>query len=281
MMALSSSGLCCLLCLLTLLATAAAVDRNATCYFVNGQIADQDVPCNLSAEISTCCNKNDICLSNGLCYLQYSSSPSLSRGSCTDQDWSGDCAKAKPCARWSTGNGYRVVNAIGSQYCCGSVVSITDSTIECEKDRTFQVTKGTVLPGVAALADYTTSTSSTSTDGSSNGNTCAASEDTSGESDGNDQSKRLAIGLGLGIPLGLIAGSALIWGGWERRQRAVFAKELEQLKANAAAGMGMAMAPNSYGYGYGPPAHAPVELGQSSAPLSELDSSKGQGSMST
>ncbi|KAL4890257.1 hypothetical protein BDV59DRAFT_195180 [Aspergillus ambiguus] len=253
MTGLSSPTIFRFLCFLTFVTTSAAVDRDATCYFLNGQIADQDVPCNISAETSICCNKNDICLSNGLCYLQHNSAPAFSRGSCTSQDWSGECANHKPCARWDRGNGYKVVNALSDQYCCGSVVNITDSTIECEKDRIFHVDKGTVVPGVAALADFTTSTSVPS-GGSNSNDSCAAA---SGTSENNDQSTRLAIGLGLGIPLGIIAGSALIWGGWERKQRAASTKELEQLKANTAATMGMGMGPGPYGYGMLSPSPQP------------------------
>lgn len=68
-----------------------------TCHFLNKAIATDDVPCNTTADISICCNKNDICLSNGLCYIQGSNGPSFSRGSCTDENWNGVCASAQPC----------------------------------------------------------------------------------------------------------------------------------------------------------------------------------------
>lgn len=67
------------------------------CYFINQNVATNDVPCNVTGGISTCCNKNDICLSNGLCYLQGSDGPSFARGSCTDKNWRGICNAAKPC----------------------------------------------------------------------------------------------------------------------------------------------------------------------------------------
>ncbi|KAB8274959.1 hypothetical protein BDV30DRAFT_225574 [Aspergillus minisclerotigenes] len=245
---------------LALVTTSVAVKSDATCYFVNGNIATADVPCNTSAEITTCCNKNDICLSNGLCYLQSQGNhPVMSRGSCTDQNWGGACSSAEPCARWNQGTGYRVVNATDDQYCCGNVVSIDNTSIECAVDRAFTVPIGTVMPGVAALANYTKSSTS--------------SRDTSG--DHNDQSARLAIGLGLGIPLGLIAGSALIWGAWERKQRSASMRELEGLKASlAAAGPPNVMGYNyQHGHGYAPvPAAPPTELGQYPVPVSELDS---------
>ncbi|KAE8138520.1 hypothetical protein BDV38DRAFT_292124 [Aspergillus pseudotamarii] len=268
-----------LLPLLALITTSVAVRSDATCYFVNGNIATADVPCNTSAEITTCCNKNDICLSNGLCYLQSQGNhPVMSRGSCTDQNWGGACKAAEPCARWNQGTGYRVVNAIDDQYCCGNVVSIDNTSIECAVDRAFTVAIGTVMPGVAALANYTKS--STSSSPSSSGN---SSSDSSGDTlaDRNDRSTRLAIGLGLGIPLGLIAGSVLIWGAWERKQRTASKTELEALKASlAAAGPPSGMGYNyQHGHGYAPvPAAPPTELGQYSIPVSELDSAGAKGS---
>jgi hypothetical protein len=175
-------------------------------------------------------------------------------------------------ARWNTYTGYWVVNAIDNQYCCGHVVSVENNSIECAVDRAFTVAQGTVIPGVAALANYSSSSSSVSpsASGSNGNNSSGASPDTS---DDGDQSTRLAIGLGLGIPLGLIAGSALIWGAWERKQRAASRRELEELKASTA-GMTMGPAHNQYGHGYSQvPAAPPVEIGQYSAPISELDSS--------
>ena len=88
-----------LLFLIPLLATlAAAADQDSSCYFINKDRAVDDVPCNTTTTgASVCCGKNDICLSNGLCYLQGSNGPGLSRGSCTDQNWSGACATSKPC----------------------------------------------------------------------------------------------------------------------------------------------------------------------------------------
>ncbi|GMG54540.1 unnamed protein product [Aspergillus oryzae var. brunneus] len=182
----------------------------------------------------------------------------------------------EPVARWNQGTGYRVVNAIDDQYCCGNVVSIDNTSIECAVDRAFTVPIGTVMPGVAALANYTkSSTSSSSSPGSSSSGN--SSSDASGDTPGdhNDQSARLAIGLGLGIPLGLIAGSALIWGAWERKQRSASMRELEGLKASlAAAGPPNVMGYNyQHGHGYAPvPAAPPTELGQYPVPVSELDS---------
>lgn len=64
--------------------------QNRTCYFLDGSVATADVPCTSDAT-TNCCNKNDICMSNGLCYLQGSHGMSLSRGSCTDKSWGARC----------------------------------------------------------------------------------------------------------------------------------------------------------------------------------------------
>ncbi|KAE8374829.1 hypothetical protein BDV26DRAFT_269226 [Aspergillus bertholletiae] len=270
-----------LLPLLALATTALAVKSDATCYFVNGNIASADVPCNTSAEITTCCNKNDICLSNGLCYLQSQGNhPVMSRGSCTDQNWGGACKSAEPCARWNQGTGYWVVNAVDDQYCCGNVVSISNNSIECAVDRAFTVPIGTVMPGVAALANYTKSSSASTSSGSSSSNSSSSGDSSGDHSDAtsannHDQSARLAIGLGLGLPLGLIAGAALIWGAWERKQGTASKRELEALKASLATGVpSSGMGYNQqYGHGYAPvPARPPTEMGANPVPVSELDS---------
>lgn len=134
-----------------------------------------------------------------------------------------------------------------------------------------------MIPGVAALSAYSTSTtepSSTASSTASSNTTAVNSGDDSGvlpeSSEGDSQKKQLAIGLGLGIPLAVIAGSALLWGGWERRKRTASLKELEQLKAASAVGA-VGMAQNQYGYSY-PQAYAapPVEMDQHTVPIQEL-----------
>lgn len=56
-----------------------------TCYFANQNVAINHAPCNVTGSISTCCNKNDTCLSNGLCYLRGSGGLLFAPGSCTDK----------------------------------------------------------------------------------------------------------------------------------------------------------------------------------------------------
>ena len=63
------------------------------CYFPDGTVAPDDVPCNSASSASACCNKIDTCLDNHLC-LETHDYTIISRGTCTDSTWqSGECAQ--------------------------------------------------------------------------------------------------------------------------------------------------------------------------------------------
>lgn len=66
------------------------VNAASECYFPNKALARRDTPCYADGRVSHCCSPNAICLTNQLC-LSVSQPFSLSRGSCTDQDWGSDC----------------------------------------------------------------------------------------------------------------------------------------------------------------------------------------------
>ncbi|KAF7626508.1 hypothetical protein F9C07_1925775 [Aspergillus flavus] len=257
-----------LILLVPLLSSTASAADNRTCYMVDEKtVAIDDVPCS-TKETTHCCNKNDICMSNGLCWVQSTGDMVLSRGSCTDINWGGDCVAARPCARANPTSGYPVVNAdiANHQFCCGSVVSSSSSDgIKCSGDGPFPVPTGTVIPGVAALASVasTSSPSSSATHPAGNSNDTSSGNDTSSEKPekSDDQSTKLAIGLGLGLPLGIIAGSALMWGAWERKKSVSARREMDQLKATMA-------------YQYAPvpqmQAAPPVEMGHNEYRVAEL-----------
>lgn len=63
-----------------------SVLSNVICYNPDGSRANDDVPCTSDAT-TFCCNKGDVCMSNGLCYLQGKRGFVLSRASCTDRSW--------------------------------------------------------------------------------------------------------------------------------------------------------------------------------------------------
>lgn len=75
-------------------ATFQSVSGEAACYYPNGDLNPDDVPCNPSTDFSACCGRGWTCLSNGVCMLgQDSSVGSISRvgstyrTSCTDRTW--------------------------------------------------------------------------------------------------------------------------------------------------------------------------------------------------
>lgn len=88
---------CLILSLLLWTVSSLADDRK--CYNPDSSQATADVPCT-DEDNTFCCNKGDICMSNGLCYLQQSSGFALSRPSCTDLSWSA-CGSYKYCCKSS------------------------------------------------------------------------------------------------------------------------------------------------------------------------------------
>ncbi|EAW09904.1 uncharacterized protein ACLA_041200 [Aspergillus clavatus NRRL 1] len=154
-----------------------------------------------------------------------------------------------------------------SKYCCGPVV-INNGSLGCKVGDPFQIDKGSVLLGVAALAGYSNSTS-TST---STSNNCTPADDSSDKDCPTAEpstSHDVAIGAGVGVPLGVIALASIVWALWERRQRK---QALQSISAPVAVGH-----PNiGYNPSQGVYRRPPVEL--STAPVSELDGS-GNGEM--
>jgi hypothetical protein len=76
--------------MLLLLADRPLAQTTQQCFFPNGQVASNDVPCQLG-RITHCCNNQSLCLTNGFCQSATMQPWALSRGSCTDQGWGSDC----------------------------------------------------------------------------------------------------------------------------------------------------------------------------------------------
>ena len=74
-----------LLSILLLRAVTVVSAAAQTCYYPNGAIASDQVPCS-DAQFSACCHRNAICLSNNLC-MGIKQPFVLGRGACTDPDW--------------------------------------------------------------------------------------------------------------------------------------------------------------------------------------------------
>ncbi|KAH2542534.1 hypothetical protein KXW97_003331 [Aspergillus fumigatus] len=109
------------------------------------------------------------------------------------------------------------------KYCCGSVVDN-----QCKDGDPFTIGNGAVIPEVAALAGYvkasaitdTTCSNSLSITTSSNSASTAitACPTSTGDNTSPPSSHDLAIGVGVGVPLGVIALASIVWALWERRQ---------------------------------------------------------------
>ncbi|KAJ5099484.1 hypothetical protein N7532_006485 [Penicillium argentinense] len=196
-----------------------------TCYFPHGNTAANSYPCT-SDDTTFCCGKDNICLSNGYC-LDTVQPFVLSRGSCTSQNWGAGCPTH--CQDTFDDKGASIINLSfingTSKYCCGTPV-INGSEIVCpfEKD-SFEIDDGEILAGHTALQNVTSlSASSNSSNSSGICPTATSSPSSSGSHD-------VAIGAGLGVPLGLVALGSLVWAFMERRR----ANRLSKAMANSTA----------------------------------------------
>ncbi|KAH8425080.1 uncharacterized protein LDX57_002828 [Aspergillus melleus] len=184
------------------------------CYNLDGTQAKADVPCP-DGETSNCCNTNDVCMSNGLCYLQGKRGLGLSRGSCTDRSWGAKCYS--PCSNDNRNTGIPIINVgfngNNSEYCCGAVT--WDGKAGClHGGDSFQLPFGRAIAGVAALAEH-----GNSANGSSWNSRTKEPEPASSNHD-------VAIGVGVGVPLGVLALTAVAWALWERRARQSLARNI-------------------------------------------------------
>ncbi|EEQ92465.1 hypothetical protein RJZ56_005092 [Blastomyces dermatitidis] len=221
------------------------------CYALDGTEYPFDVPCT-NDEVTVCCNSKDICMSNGLCYLQGSHGSVLSRGSCTDKNWGPGCFA--PCSSYHRHIGFPIVNfgfqGKDSKYCCGGF-EIVDGKVGClNGDSTFSLPPGQAIVGVAGLVNNsspsptptstasTTSTTSTTSTGTRTTGTGTSTTATGTNTDlpptptdtGSPvhttppvttcpSPRDTVIGVGIGVPLGVIAIAALAWAIWERSGR--------------------------------------------------------------
>ncbi|KAI4151855.1 MAG: hypothetical protein LQ340_003253 [Diploschistes diacapsis] len=69
----------------SLFLSASAQYEGGTCYFPAGNIAENNMPCNPEAAVSSCCADQSHCLANGLCLVnQDNDTVEFARGACTD-----------------------------------------------------------------------------------------------------------------------------------------------------------------------------------------------------
>ncbi|KAJ5107803.1 hypothetical protein N7456_004478, partial [Penicillium angulare] len=202
-----------------------------TCYYPKGNEAGGTVPCT-SDDVTHCCGSGGICLSNGYC-LDVSQPYVLSRGGCTSDNWGSGCPTH--CQTSSANEGASIINLSlidgVSLYCCGTPI-YNGSAIVCPDGDSFQVDDGEVILGRAALANATTISSNATSSNSSITTSPASTSSSSASTSSN--SHNVAIGAGVGVPLGVIAIGTLIWAFWERRR----ANRLSKSLAAASAGRG-------------------------------------------
>lgn len=115
-----------------------------------------------------------------------------------------------------------------STYCCGTPI-IDGEDIVCPFGKeSFEIDDGEILPGHGALANVTTLSATTNSSSNSSAPSCPTIPSSSSTSSG---SHDVALGAGLGVPLGAIALGSLAWAFMERRR----ANKLSKAVANSTA----------------------------------------------
>ncbi|OJJ45989.1 hypothetical protein ASPZODRAFT_142626 [Penicilliopsis zonata CBS 506.65] len=218
--------------------TILAVVSAQSCYYPDGSVADNDVPCT-DNENTWCCGKGTICMTNLYC-VNISPPYVLSAGSCTDVSWDQDTC-APECEEYANGDkrsaGVSIIELSANnsaspriyEYCCGGITS-NGSEAVCSYGSSFQIDTGTIIAGRAALVNYTDTSNTTSSSATATASVCptiekspsatiTASACPTTEKTLSGRSGNVAIGAGVGVPLGVIAVASLAWAFWERGQR--------------------------------------------------------------
>lgn len=102
--------------LLFVLSLIYSVDALATCYAADGvTIAPDHIPCDSTAETSSCCRSDAFCTDSGLCFRE----GHYARGSCTDRNWGQPCNRV--CSNlFPQGSGFPVVAcSTDNTFACG------------------------------------------------------------------------------------------------------------------------------------------------------------------
>lgn len=214
----------------------------ATCYNPDRTIASNSVPCG-SDNTTSCCTTGAICLSTGYCLSVTTQPFTLYRGSCTDSKWGDSCAYY--CGSWlsiSTPDSqteltpvWRIVNYLtGSNapivsvglndnsraiYCCGYQSENNNATRCSNGDAPFVLEDGNMIFGRAALVNATASQLNPSTTSGLVASITGATNTTSGNDECfSSHNNSTAIGVGVGVPLGVLALCAVAWALTERRR---------------------------------------------------------------
>ncbi|KAK2820071.1 hypothetical protein FQN49_007747 [Arthroderma sp. PD_2] len=211
-------------------ALAASLCAGQECFYPDESPARDHVPCFSGGRDTHCCEKTSICMTNGYC-LQSVQPYSLARGSCTDKNWSTSSGCPNPCSAIRPTNKtgcsivlHRFLNGT-STYCANSIISKTADSITCAEDtEPFTINSGDIITDKAVLAKADCSVprlnptvaidDMPSASGSSRptpGSIKVEARDAA--------ATNVAIGVGVGVPLGVIALLAIGWALYERKKR--------------------------------------------------------------
>lgn len=180
-----------------------SVSGDAACYYPNGDLSPDDVPCNSSAEASVCCGRGWMCLSNGVCMLSQDSTVgsisgahvgSTYRASCTDRSWnSTKCPSFCKTSPWKL-DVYQAISSCGEHswccqnkstneiYCC----NLKNQTFNLDdiQEKSIQISLTGDPLSYSTLSNSTTISNSTGIHSASTG----------------FSSRIIALSIGLGVP---------------------------------------------------------------------------------
>ncbi|EEQ27438.1 conserved hypothetical protein [Microsporum canis CBS 113480] len=182
------------------------------CYFPDGSPASNDVPCFSGDRNTHCCSKSSICMTNGYC-LESTQPYVLGRGSCTDKTWI-TSTKGSGCSivLYSFLKGTAL-------YCANSIVSNSSDSITCAGNtEPFLINDGDVITNKALLERASCSVPRLNPTASNSDGTHASATSVPVEHETSGASN-VAIGAGVGVPLGLLAIGAIGWALYERKKR--------------------------------------------------------------
>ncbi|KXJ94843.1 hypothetical protein Micbo1qcDRAFT_160150 [Microdochium bolleyi] len=244
---------------ITLLLLAFILHVNAACYYPNGNLAPNDVPCKSNTVAAACCGQGYACLSNGICQptgneLLEPGASGFVRGSCTDQKWTNPgcpyfCIDPK-INNVAGGHGIaKCKNRSDDSYYC--IDSEHDETTCAKGGFLFFIGKPSALTTIGVVAPTSSSTTSSarsSTSAESSGNTltsttisapstppppATAPAAANPSSDPPKDNTALIAGVVAGVLGGLILGAAGVW-----LLRRFFQKRKDARDAAAAAAAG-------------------------------------------
>ncbi|KAF2761860.1 hypothetical protein EJ05DRAFT_535187 [Pseudovirgaria hyperparasitica] len=203
-----------------------------TCYYPDHSTTSVDIPCNTTAEFSSCCGAGALCLASGLCYID----GVISRGSCSDKSWA-DASCATACQD-DNADGGMALTSCGSgtdhKYACGFNTVCTDSnwfTLDNMTDlilRPSQVSAAVVALGTA-FHNPTTSSNSSIPSPSPSPSPSESPSAKPADSTGYSAGAMAGVGVGVGLPLLLALAVALFLLRNEKKKNLLYAANAQRV----------------------------------------------------